>query len=387
LETKGEKMNKSIKIFKNVKQKLVTQSLLNSVYAILFGFLVGFLIMLIVNPSNALPGFGALLTAVFRSSSGFGNVLFKAAPLILVGLSVGFAFKTGLFNIGASGQFMIGGVAALYVANLLKLPVSIQFLHFPFAVLAAIIAGAIWGSIPGILKAFYNVSEVIATIMMNYIGMLLSMILVYNPRVYDSGITGIKAYFPTAHTPTFGLNEIGIFKGSNLDISILIAVAVAIFIWIILNKSTLGYQLKAVGYSTDASKYAGINYKKNIIVSMCFAGGLAGLAAALNYLPIKPDYFSGTTKIVPYGFDGISVAFIGQSNPIGIIFSGIFISYVKQGSLSMQLYGYDKEIANIVMSAIIYTIAISTFIGTYLQIRKVKALKRLEEKREGDVDV
>jgi len=373
---------KILNLFKRIDPS-TKQAFYNSIFAIMVGLLVGFIIMLIVNPQSAFAGFGALLTGGFsRGTVSFGNVLFKSSTLILVGLSVGFAFKSGLFNIGASGQFMVGGVAALYVANLVNLPAGI---HFIAAVLAAIIGGAIWGSMPGILKAFFNVSEVIATIMLNYIGMYLSVMLVYNPAVYDRGITGINAYFPSAHTPTLGLNRIFPFTGSNIDISIIIAILIAVLIWFILKKTVLGYQLKAVGHSAEGSKYAGIGYKRNIIISMTIAGGLAGMAAAMNYLPMKPDYFRGTTQIVPYGFNGISVAFMAQNNPIGIIFSGVFISYLKEGAQTMQLFGYDKEIANIVMAVIIYTIAMSSFIGTTLLYRRARYLDvKAQKAKEGE---
>ncbi|QWC00076.1 ABC transporter permease [Mycoplasmatota bacterium] len=363
---------KVLKIFTNTK-------VLNSFAAIFVGLLIGFIVMIFVakNPftgewsfNTALDGLERLFGGGSRSLKNFGDVLFKAAPLILVGLSVGFAFKTGLFNIGASGQFMVGGVAALYAANLLTLPTG---LHFVVAALAGIAAGAIWGFVPGILKAIYNVNEVITTIMMNYIAMYLTVMMVTYPKVYDGGLTAINTNFPTAHTPVLGLDKL--FPGSNIDISIIIAILVAVLIWFVLEKTTLGYQLKAVGHSKDASKYAGINYKKSVAVSMMIAGGLAGLAAALYYLPIKPAYFRPIEVISPIGFEGISIALIGQSHPLAIIFSGTLISYIKEGASQMQLFGFNKEITNIVISVIIYMIAISSYLGMVIN-------KRKERKRE-----
>ncbi len=364
------------KIVISIWRILSVPAVRNSILAIVFGLLVGFLILLIVLPKNAFNGFWWMLTA---GASDFGKVLFKAAPLIMVGLAVGFAFKTGLFNIGASGQFMIGGVAALYVANLVVLPAPF---HFILAVLVGGLVGAIWGAIPGALKAFYNVNEVIATIMMNYIAMIITYELAQNPAVYDSYLTSIDPNFPdTAAIPTLGLNTL--FGGSNLDISILIAIGIAVLIWFVLEKTTLGYQLKAVGHSVEGSRYAGINYRRNVIVSMTIAGAMAGFGAAFNYLALKPDYFRATDVILSIGFEGISVALIAASNPIGIIFSGIFLSYIKIGAEGLQLYLYNKEIANIVFSVIMYTIAISGFLGTYFGTMK----KRPKREKKANTEV
>jgi general nucleoside transport system permease protein len=373
------------KLLAFLKKAVSSSAFTNTFFAISSGVLVGFVIMLLTasSLSNAVNGLFRLLTGGFQSPSMLGNVLFSAAPLILVGLSVAFAFKTGLFNIGASGQFMIGGIFALYVANLVSLP---PVLHFIVAALAAIVGGAIWGFIPGLLKVKYNVNEVITCIMLNYVAAYTSVMAVENPLVYDSGITAISISFPTAEIPRLGLNQL--FPGSYIDMSILIAIAVAILIWFILKKTTLGYQLKAVGFSKDASKYAGIPVSRNMILSMMIAGGLAGLAAAMNYLPANPDYFRSFSQINPIGFEGISIALIAQSHPIGIIFSGIFISFIKKGALLMQFFGFNKEITSIIMSVIIYMISISAFVGQFIKKRKLmkKQKSKLVEER-GDANV
>ena len=354
------------------------KTFLNSLIAIGVGLLIGFSVMFVSKPLNSFRGFGRLLTGAFALGlQSVGNVFFEAAPLILTGLAFAFAARTGLFNIGGSGQFMIGGIAALYVANLVKLPIG---LHFIACVIAAVLAGGLWGAISGALKSLFNVSEVISTIMLNYIGMYLSVILAKNPKVYDSGITAVSLIHPTANTPVLGLNKL--FPYSNIDISIFIAIGAAILIAFILNKTTLGYQLKAVGYSVDGSKYAGISYKRNVVIAMFIAGSLAGLGAAMAYLAVKPVYFSVTTKIVNQGFDGLSVALLANNNPIGIIFSGIFISYLKSGASAMQLAGYDREIANIVIAAIIYMAALSSFFGMVYQKIKVSKALRKEEHQE-----
>lgn len=376
--------NNTVKFFSSINTKTKSffqtksgMAFINSFIAIVAGLLVGFLVMLVTKPANSFDGFGRLLTGGFALGlQSIGTVLQESTPIIMTGLAFAFASKTGLFNIGGSGQFMVGGVAALYVANLVKLPVGI---HFIVCALAAMIAGGIWAGIAGLLKAFFNVSEVISTIMLNYIGMYLSVIMVLNPKVYDENITAISLYHPTANTPHLGLNKL--FTGSNLDIAIIIVVLVAILIAFILNKTTLGYQLKAVGYSNSGSKYAGIPYKRNIVIAMFISGALAGLGAALAYLPTKPVYMRPLTTLVNYGFDGMSVSLLASNNPIGIIFSGIFISYIKSGAKPMQFAGFDKEIGNIVISVIIYMAALSSFFGMLLQKRKEKKKILLEMKK------
>lgn len=364
-----ETNNKTNEMLLKIKKLIVNKKVLSVFLPIIIGVLIGFIIMIIVNPSRSLEGIDQLLTAGIKNKRSIGNVLFKAGPLIVIGLAVGFSFKSGLFNIGASGQFMMGGIAALYVANLLKAPVVI---HFIIAFIAAAVAGGIWGLIPGFLKARFNVNEVISTIMMNYIAVYLSIMLVYNPKVYDPGLTAINTVYPTANIPTLGLNKL--FAGSYLDMGILLAILLAFIIYVVLRKTTFGYEVVAVGHSTEGSKYAGINVKKNIILAMTISGALAGIAAALNYLPINPDNIRPYAIVNPIGFEGISIALIAQSNPIGTIFSGLFISYLKQGALSMQLFGFDKEISNIIISVIIYMIAISSFISGIV-------VKRIEKRR------
>ncbi|MFA7725171.1 MAG: hypothetical protein WCX25_03695 [Candidatus Izemoplasmatales bacterium] len=238
-------MNKFKAYFAKVKQRMIDMKnqpkkprdfspILNSVISILFGLLVGFLIMLAVNPENALGGLAKLLTGGSATPQMMGNTFFKAGPLILVGLAVAFAFKTGLFNIGVSGQFMVSGVATLYVANLVVLPAP---WHWMLTILAGVVAGAIWAGIPGLLKAFFNVNEVIATIMMNYIGMYLCVIMAYNAAVYNTSITAINAYYPTANTPTLGMSNL--FPGSNIDLGIILAIIVAVIIWFLLKRQPL----------------------------------------------------------------------------------------------------------------------------------------------------
>ena len=263
-EEPKQKEKFDLKEFLNKIRKSPTfKSFKVAVISILIGILLGFLIMVITKPSSSLEGLKRLFIGGLRSKRSIGDVLANAVPIMLTGLAFAFASKTGLFNIGASGQFIVGAAFSLYAARLLTLP---PVIHWFVCVLAGVLAGAIWGAIPGLLKAFFNVSEVIGTIMMNYIGIYLVSIMAVYPPVFDTLYNRVAINHPTAWTPVIGLDKV--FGGSKIDIGIFISILVAVLIFFILKKTTLGYQLKAVGYSSTASKAAGINYKKNIIISM-----------------------------------------------------------------------------------------------------------------------
>ena len=288
-------------------------------------------------------------------------MLYLATPIIMTGLSVGFAFKTGLFNIGASGQFTAGAFAAVFVG--VKFTFLPPGLHCLAALLAAILAGAIWGLVPGLLKAFFNVNEVISSIMMNYIGMYLVNMMIQR-TVYDQVKNQTMAVADGANLPKAGLDKL--FPGTN----------------IILNKTTFGYELKACGKNPNASKYAGINAKKSIVLSMVIAGALAGLGGALLYLADSGKYMQVLDVIAPEGFSGISVALLGLSNPIGILFAGLFIGHITVGGYNMQLFDFAPEVIDIIISAIIYCGALSLlFKNLIYKIRMRKSAKK--NKKEG----
>lgn len=332
-----------------------TISFLSSILAIAAGLLFGLIILLVSNPGQALGGFAMIIQGGFTDGiQGIGQTLYIATPVIMTGLSVGFAFKTGLFNIGATGQFTMGAMAAVLVGvKCTFLPAGI---HWLVAVLAAMAAGALWGALPGILKAYRNVNEVIASIMMNYIGMYLTNMII-SRTVYDELKNQSQPVAASANLPKAGLNQL--FPGTNINIGILIAILFVIIIYIILNKTTFGYELKACGQNPSASKYAGINAKKNIVLSMVIAGGLAGIGGALLYLAGSGKYIQVLDVLASEGFNGISVALLGLSNPIGILFAGLFIGYITVGGYNMQLFDFAPEVIDIIIAAIIYCGALS----------------------------
>ncbi len=355
-----------------ILQSDALKTILSSLIAIFFGLLIGYVILLLSNPSDAYRGFITVLQGSFNAMPrSLGSVLNKATPIILTGLSVGFAFKTGLFNIGASGQFIVGAFAAIYIGiKWTFLPVSSIWI---VALIGALIAGSLWGAIVGFLKAFRNVNEVIASIMLNYIGVFLVNYLVVQ-NVYDS--LRNQSLTPQTVIPRAGLDKL--LPGSGAGGGIFIAIAVAIVIYIILEKTTFGYQLKAVGFNRHAAKYAGISEKRNIVLSMMIAGALAGLAGGLVYLAGTGVHIEVLDKIPTEGFNGIPVALLASSHPLGIIFSGMFIAHLTIGGFYMQRFDFVPEVINMMVAVIIYFSAFSlAFRGLFDKLyRKLKGESR-----------
>ena len=325
-------------------------SFLSSLSAIAAGLLVGLIILLVSNSQDAFPAFVMILKGGFEDGSrGLAQVIYFAIPIIMTGLSVGFAFKTGLFNIGASGQFKMGAFVAIYIG--IKWSFVPEEIHWLVALLGAMVAGAVWGSVPGILNAFFNVNVVITSIMMNYIGMyLVNMAIV--KTVYDSLKNQTKPVLKSAVLPKAGMDKL--FNTSNVSIGIFIVIIAVIAIYIILHKTTFGYELKACGSNREASRYAGINEKKSIILSMVIAGALSGLGGGRLYLSGSGKYIHVLDELAPEGFSGISVALLGMSHPIGIFLAGLFIAHLEVGGFNIQLYNFVPEIIDMIISVIIY---------------------------------
>ena len=337
-----------------------TQNFLASLLAIIIGLIFGLFILFITKPAQALPAFITILKGgLLHGSQGIGNVLFRATPIILTGLSVGFAFKTGLFNIGVTGQFTVGAFTAVFV--------GVRFSHlgawgWVVGLLLASLSGMIWGLIVGVLKAKRNVNEVIASIMMNYIAMYLVNFLIRRfvyDDVHSRTLPPIHAYLPSGN-----MNKL--FPRSSLNIGIIIAVLIAIIIYVILEKTKFGFELKAVGFNRHAGRYAGINEKNSIIASMAIAGALAGLGGGLIYLSDVGKYITTANQLLPEGFEGISVALLAQSNPLAIIFSGLFISHITYGGNNLQLYRMEPEIIQVITASIIYISALSLLLRTVI---------------------
>ena len=330
-----------------------------SLICIVIGLLLGTVVLAIINAEHAVgDGLMVILQSGLKSPRNMGTVLANAAPLIMTGLSVGFAFKTGLFNIGAAGQYTLGAFGALYCAIVLQLP-------WYLCLLAAMLLGALWGAIPGFFKAYMNINEVITSIMFNWIGLYL-----VNDIMYGKGQSPM---YDLATTKTFSLRKVA--KGSmipscgmsdhfgklqSVTIAIFIAVIFALVVYVVLNKTTFGYELKACGFNKNAAQYAGINDKRNIILSMTIAGALAGIGAGLYYLSTVAEWNPQVSTALPaMGFNGISAALLACSNPVGTVFSSLFISYITVGGTKLSTQYYTKEIADVITALIIYLCAFS----------------------------
>ncbi|MCL1805624.1 MAG: ABC transporter permease [Clostridiales bacterium] len=367
---------------KGIAGLLDMSSALSSFAAIAVGLVVGFVVLLISNPGNAVAGFLTLLSSGLGDLKSTGQVLYYATPIIMTGLSVAFASKTGLFNIGASGQFILGAYCAILVS--VKLAFLPGWMLCPLAIVAAVAAGAVWGAIPGLLKAWRNVNEVIACIMMNYIGMYLVNYLIIQ-TVYDQRRNITLAVPRHANVPTLGLDQL--FRVGNSPSSanggIFIAIIGAILIYIVLEKTTFGFEIKACGYNKDAAEYAGINSSRGIIMAMAVAGALAGLGGALLFLSGAGKGIDVVDTLAQEGFNGIPVALLALNNPIGVIFSGLFIAYLTVGGFNMQLYNYAPQAVEIIVSIIIYFSAAALLIKGFIQ-KIGKRGKEAEEKGGGD---
>ena len=386
-----------------------TRALLASLLSILIGLVTGAIVILIVgmlNPSISLKGawdgirlvlFGVFSTgrdAVGALTFGFnptnlGNMLFRATPLILTGLSVAIAFKTGLFNIGASGQYLAGTCASLFLALSIPSTVVPAWLIWLIAFLGGVLAGALWGAIPGLLKATLNINEVIACIMTNWIAASLVTWLfdISNLKNMVEGTKSGYIYKTTYNgvaTAKLGLDKI--FPGSQVNGGIIIAVVMAVLVYILLEKTTFGYELKACGANRHAARYAGIRDKRNIVCSMAIAGVMAGAAGALYYLSGNTEFFWSTYQALPSeGFDGIAVALLAVNNPIGVVFTGIFMSLLSIAGLQLtNLTAYNEYITDVIIAVIVYLSAFSLVIKLWISGRKAAGKPPLFARKKPD---
>ena len=323
-----------------------------SLMAIILGLIAGAILMAIMG-HNPIDGYSFLFQGGLMNIERIGNTLATATPLILTGLSLAFAFRTGLFNIGAPGQMLMGGFFATAVGLTVKLPTPILL---PLMIIAGIFGGALWAFIPGALKAKFNVHEVVSTIMMNWIAY---WIVYYMVPMYFKGefLETESAQLPA--TATLRIQALtDFFQGSFINMGILIAIVSVFAIWFILNKTVLGYELKAVGFNRDAAEYAGISVNRNIVLSMMIAGALAGLAGVVQYTGNATSIQIGVMPT--QGFDGIAVALLGASNPIGVLFSALFFGILYTGKGFMNaMTSIPPEIADTIMATIIYFAATS----------------------------
>lgn len=351
------------------------KSIVSSLVCIIIGLLIGIITILIIDASHSGKAIGQIFKGGFNHPSkakGVATVLTQFAPLLLCGLAVIFAYKCGMFNIGVAGQY-VAGVLFLYLAALgLKLPWYVCLLF-------AIVGGAIWGALPGLLKAFFGVNEVISGIMLNWTVLYVTNSVLSGEKFYNiqqAKCYDIASVSSNSLLPTLGLDKLfGDYK--YIGLGIFLAVLAAIVVWVILNKTKFGYEIKATGANKHGAKYAGMNEKKNVILTMAISGALAGLAAACYYQTGVLTYNPNEGTALPaMGFNGIAVGFLGALSPIGTIFSALFITHITVGGGYLDSRYYSKEIADFISSIIIYACAFSLFIkmfiGKLLKMRKDK---------------
>jgi general nucleoside transport system permease protein len=340
-----------------------------SILAVLLGFLTGAIVMLVTG-HNPIEAYGALLKGAgfYGNLKRFGDTLLNTTTLTLTGLSVAFAFRTGLFNIGAAGQMLIGGFAAVYIGAALSMPAPF---HMVLAVACAAAAGATWAFIPGLLKARYRIHEVVSTIMMNYIAMW-SVYWAVPEFLRGSFNTESRPIHPSASLRVQWLTDL--FGGSYVNLGLFLALFCVLLVWWILEKTTFGYELKAVGFNIFASRYAGMKVNRNMIFSMMISGALAGLAGATFFIGYADNIKIGV--LPSQGFDGIAVALLGLNNPFGVALSALLFGLMNAGRLFMQsATEVPNELVPIIIAIIIFFAATSLMLQSWLQ-RAEKLFKK-----------
>ncbi len=377
----------------NEGTKRVSASLISILIGFIFGGILLFITALCISSisfSSALDGFRVMLAGVFnlgKSESGrlmfgingklIGDMLFRATPLIMTGLSVAVAYKTGLFNIGAAGQYLIGTAAAIIVGLSIDTKVVPAWIVWIAAFIVAVAAGALWGCIPGIFKAFLNVNEVITCIMTNWIAANLVTLLFDGSSFINRIDYGKSGYTLKLNTNGVSTSKAGLdalFGNGSVNMGILIAVLFAVICYFLITKSVLGFELRSCGSNKNAARMAGMNEKRNIVLSMALSGGLAAAGAALYYLSGNVEFYWHTSMSLPaVGINGIPVALLASSNPAGCIFAGLFMAYLDiSGSQLGNLTVFNKYNADIIIAAIVYLCAFTKFFQDRLSSRKGK---------------
>lgn len=363
--------------FSNLFKKDATKTVVTSLWCALLGLVLGFIILLFLNPQEAAHGMGSVLLnfLIFTNPADkwnyFGQTLAKTAPLIAMSLSILVCYKVGLFNLGASGQYSIAVLVITFLGVGANLPWFV-------VLILAMLAAALWSMISGVLKAFFNVNEVISGIMLNWIALyLVNGILTVSPNVWDAAHSEAFKISEDSNAliPTIGLDKL--FAGNSIvGLGMILVLVVVAIIYIIFKKTTIGYELKATGLNGDAANYAGINKVKNILIATAISGALAGLAASLSLQNGFTSWrLSSVTPAI--GFQGISAAFLGGLHPIGIIFSSYFIEHISEGGSMITDLGFAPEVASIMTSTIIYLSGFVAFMKEVIHKSEIK--KELEK--------
>ena len=354
------------------------QTLLSSLVCVLGGLIVGYLVLLFIEPRGASEAIFAVMKSFFRYPGSlklkyFGQTLVRSVPLLMCALSVLFAYKVGMFNIGVAGQYVAGACAALYAALAWNLP-------WYLCLILAMAVGAVLGAAAGFLKTRCNVNVVISGIMLNWIMLYLTNLLLGTVKSPTSPYTkSLQGTNPGALLPNLGMGRF--FNNErSVTIAIPLAVIMAVLIWVVLNKTKFGYELKATGNNYNAARYAGMRENRNIILTMMIAGALAGMGAGLLYLTGIEEWETTIASVPAMGFNGIAVAFLGGLSPLGSILSAFFIQYITFGGGNVDLQVYCSQISSLISSLIIYLCAFVAFFKFFIQAR----IRRNDEKKAAE---
>ncbi len=331
------------------------------VIAVIFGLLFGAIFMVIIGKDPILA-YQVLWNSSFGSMRGFFTTLVNTTPLIFTGLAVAFAFRTGLFNIGGDGQFLVAYTATAWIGFIIQLP---WFIHLPLALLAGILAGGVWGGFAGYLKAKLGVHEVITSIMMNYISLYLTSFLIGGPLMKPGPIPATPRIFASA--------RLWRIPGSRLNLGFLLALLAALLIYYLLWKTTIGYELRAVGLNPKGAENGGINIARNMVLAMFISGALAGLAGSVQVMGLQHRAYQ-PFGLIGLGFTGIAVALLGKNHPAGIILAAFLFGILSRGANEMQsMAGVPKDLIEIIQAIIIFFMA-AEYVFTLI-LRKSKKQK------------
>ena len=370
---------------KNILKNSGVQSLLASLVCVILGLLIGYIVLLFINPDGA----GEAITDVMKNFLTYskpetqvkylGNTLVKTAPLLMCSLSILFAYKVGLFNIGAAGQYCIGVALSLYAA------LAWGWSWLP-CMLLAMLGGALLGAISGLLKSYCNVNEVISGIMLNWIVLYLTNMLLTQVKEDTSPYTFVLSHKnASAILPSLGLGSL--FNGNQyVGLALPLSIVIAILVWVVLEKTRFGYELRATGNNKNAAKYCGMAEKRNIIMTLAISGMLAGLGAAMLYLTGYEQWQCSTSSVPGMGFNGIAAAFLGGLNPIGAILASFFIQHITAGGAYVDKSMYCAQISDLISSIIIYLCGFVLFMkyamNTAIAKREEKAALKEKERAQ-----
>lgn len=336
-------------------EKFLQSAFFRTLISIVVGFAVGAVFLAAVQIDVG-AAYGKLFTSIFANAKSLSYSVVYATPLIILGLSVAFSFRTGVFNIGAEGQFVVGSMAACVVGILVPAPAIVLV---PLCVLASAVAGAVWGMIVGILKVKWGINEVLSMIMFNWIAFYLSNYIAGLPAIKSDGnaeATKNVQEVAMILLPKSVISKLGLCNSANWGI--FVAILLSIFCYVVIEKTTLGFSLKAVGSNRDAAEYAGINVNRAVLTALGISGAMGGIAGAMNLLGMG-QRISIFTAQESYGFQGIIAALIGNSNPLGVFFGGLFYGAIKYGGSRLNLIGAPSEVVNVIMGTVVFFIAIS----------------------------